>query len=199
MPQHCNHTARSPYVGRTVALRWPWGGIRFLSCLGCLENCTVASRRPCGDLTVAVRQTCNSCKNREVAVRSPAGLLAVTLRFLISWIVPSSCGRRNICDHNYHRPQDLTIFKNHVLQTVDRRTVRWPYGGSVICDRDIRLKGSKTFFSVHVTRASLLWHHLTNDSRLHRFFLLRYWKICHHGHEFNLRWYSPFQNTTAHL
>ena len=25
------------------------------------------------------------------------------------------------------------------------------------------------------------------------------WKICHHGREFNLWWYSPLQNTTAHL
>ena len=98
---------------------------------------TASLRRPHGALTAAVRQTCNSCKNREVAVRSPPGLLAVTLRFLISWIVRSSCGRRKICDHNYRRPQDLTIFKNHVLQTVDRRTVRWPYGGSMICDRGI--------------------------------------------------------------
>ena len=94
---------------------------------------TASLWRPHGALTAAVRQTCNSCKNREVAVRSPPGLLAVTLRFLISWIVRSSCGRRNICDHNYRRPQDLTIFKNQVLQTVDRRTVRWPYGGSMIC------------------------------------------------------------------
>ena len=67
-----------------------------------------ASRRP---LTAAVRQTCNSCKDCEVAVRSPPCLLAVTLQFLISWIVRSSCGHRNICDHNYRRPQDLAIFK----------------------------------------------------------------------------------------
>ena len=25
------------------------------------------------------------------------------------------------------------------------------------------------------------------------------WKICHHGREFNLWWYSPLHNTTAHL
>ena len=25
------------------------------------------------------------------------------------------------------------------------------------------------------------------------------WKICHHGREFNLRWYSPLQNATTHL
>ena len=144
MPQRRNHTARSPYGGRTVALRWPWGGIRFLTCLGCLENRTAASRRPCGGLhgahTAAVRKTCSSCKNREVAVRSPPGFLAVTLRFLISWIVRSPCGGRDICDHNYRSPQDLTIFKNHVLQTVDRRIVRRPYGGSMICDQGISRK-----------------------------------------------------------
>ena len=79
-----------------------------------------------GALTAAVRQACSSCNDREVAVRSLPGLLAVTLRFLISWIERSPWGRRNICDHNYRSPQDLTIFKNHVLQTVDRKTVRRP-------------------------------------------------------------------------
>ena len=39
--------------------------------------------------------------------------------------------------------------------------------------RLVRLKGSKTFFAVHVAHASLLWRHLPNDSRLRRFFLLR--------------------------
>ena len=136
MRQRRNHTSRSSYGGRTVALRWPWGGIRFLPCLGCLENRTAAPGRH-GALTAAARQTCNSCKNREVTMRSPPGLFAVTLQFLISWIVRSSCGRSNICDHNYRRPQDPTLFKNHVLQTVDRRTVRWPYGGSMTCDRCI--------------------------------------------------------------
>ena len=48
MPQRRNHTAMSSYGGRTVALRWPWGDIRFLPCLGCLENRTAASRRPYG-------------------------------------------------------------------------------------------------------------------------------------------------------
>ena len=136
-PQCRNHTARSPYGGRAIALRWPWGGMRFLPCLGCLVNRTAASRRPHGALTAAVRQTCGSCNNREVAVRSPPGLLAVTLRFLISWIVRSPCGRCIICDHKYRSPHDLTILKNHLLQTVDRRTVRRPYGGSMICDRGI--------------------------------------------------------------
>ena len=138
MPQRCNHTARSPYGGRTVALRWPWGGIQFLTCLWYLENRTAGSRRPHGALRAAVRQTCSSCNNRKVAARSPPGLLVVTLRILISWIVRSLCGCRDICDHYYRSPQDLTIFKNHVLQTVDRRTGRRPDGGSMICDRGIK-------------------------------------------------------------
>ena len=103
---------------------------------------TAFLQRPHGALTASVRQTCSSCNNREVAVRSPPGLLVVTLRFLMSWIVRSPCGRRNICYHNYRSPQDLTIFKNHVLQIVDRRTVRRPYGGSMICDRGIK-RGSQ--------------------------------------------------------
>ena len=98
---------------------------------------TVSLQRPHGALTAAVRQACSSCSDREVAVRSPPGLLAVTLRFLISWIERSPWGRRNICDHNYRSPQDRKIFKNHVLQTVDRKTVRRPYGGGMICDRGI--------------------------------------------------------------
>ena len=99
---------------------------------------TASLRRPHGALTAAVRQACSSCSHREVAVRSLPGLLAVTLRFLISWIERSPWGHRNICDRNYCSPQDLTIFKNHVLQTVDRKTVRRPYGGSMICDRGIK-------------------------------------------------------------
>ena len=137
MPQRRNHTARSPYSGRMVALRWLWGGIRFLPCLGCLENRMAALRRPHGAFMAAVWQTCSSCNNREVTVRSPPGLLAVTLRFLIWWIVWSPCGCRNICDHNYGSLQDLTIIKNHVLQTVDCRTVRRQYSGSMKCDRGI--------------------------------------------------------------
>ena len=30
-------------------------------------------------------------------------------------------------------------------------------------------------------------------------FYCRTWKLCHHGREFNLWWYSPLQNTTTHL
>ena len=112
MPQrHCKVIVRWPYGRLVMAMRWH----TVLPCLGCLESRTAASRRPHGTLTVAVRQTCNNCNNREVAVQSHPGLLAVTLRFFISWIVRSSCGRCNICDHNYSRPQGLTLFKNHVL------------------------------------------------------------------------------------
>ena len=98
-------------------------------------------RKSYGGLTAAVRQTCSSCNDREVAVRSPPVLLAVTLCFFISWFIRLPCGRRNICDHNYRSPQDLTILKNHVLQTIDHRTVRRPYGGSMICDRGISQHG----------------------------------------------------------
>ena len=54
-------------------------------------------RRPHGALTAVVRQACSSCNDREVAVRSPPGLLAVTLRFLAAtkqlyeWSFPSVC------------------------------------------------------------------------------------------------------------
>ena len=111
------NAATTPKGHCVMALRRPWGGIRFLPCLGCLENRMVASQRPGGCITVgalisAVRQTFGSCNNREEgAVQSRPGLLAVTLWFLISWLVRSPCGRSNICDHTYHITQDLTVSK----------------------------------------------------------------------------------------
>ena len=125
------------YDGLIVREMGPWPECIFRSLLQFLVTLSGVPRKLYGSLTASLRQTCYSCKNREVAVQSPPGLLVVTLQFLISRIVRSSCGHRNICDHNYRRSQDLTIFKNHVLQTVDHRTVRWPYGGSMICDRGI--------------------------------------------------------------
>ena len=120
------------------AARWPWGGIRFLPCLECLVNRTAASRRPCGGLTLPLRRPYGKLVVAATTMRVPYGRLPVSLwspiTVLISWIVRSPCGRRNISDHSYHRPQDLTILKNHILQTVDRRTVRRPYGGRMICD-----------------------------------------------------------------
>ena len=59
-------------------------------------------------------------------IASPSGHLSF-FYFIVRW----PCGRRNICDHLYRSPQDLTIFKNHILQTLDRRTVRRPYGDSM--------------------------------------------------------------------
>ena len=106
MPQCCNHTARSPYGGHTVALRHSFYPV--LGAQNSYGGLTAALRRPHSALMAAVQQTCN---NREVAVRSPPGLLAVTLRFLISWIIQLLCGPRNICNHNCHSPQDLTVLK----------------------------------------------------------------------------------------
>ena len=151
-----------------VTVRWPYGRLAMTVRLHTVftlswvprksyGGLTVSLWRPHGALTAAVRQTSNSCNNRKVAVRSPPGLLAVTLRFLISWIVRSPCGRRNICEHNYRSPQDLTVFKNHVLQTVDRRTVRRPYGGSIICDRGITEHVNKFEHIFHILGECILW------------------------------------------
>ena len=79
-PQCRNNTARSPYGGHTVALRWPWGGIWFLPCLGCLENRTAASRRPSGDLTVPLRRPCGKFVVAATTARSPHGHLPASLR-----------------------------------------------------------------------------------------------------------------------
>ena len=127
MPQpHCKCIVRSPYGGRKVT----YG---FNPVFASLENRTAALRWLYDTLMADVRRTCGSCHNREGVVRLPPGLLAVTLRFLISWIVQSPCGCHNICDHYNRRPQDLTIFNNHIYQLLTAE----PYRGSMICDRGI--------------------------------------------------------------
>ena len=149
---HLKATVWPRYGGHAMAVKWHtfftlrWGPRKLHGGL------TASLRRPHGALAAVVRQACGSCNNLEGAVRSPPGVLAVTLRFLISWILRSQCSRRNICDHNYYSPQDLMIFKNHNLQTEDLRTVRRPYGRSMICDRGIEWDEIKTFplHSVHV-------------------------------------------------
>ena len=130
-PQCRNHTTRPPYGGRTIALRWPWGGIRILPDLGCLENRTAASRRPCDGLTAAVRQTCDSCKNREVAAY---GHLPVSLRSPYGFWSHESYDRRAVAvtfvttTTTAHK---TLRFLKITLRTVDHRTVRRPYGGSL--------------------------------------------------------------------
>ena len=96
MPQRRNHTARSPYGGRTVALRWPWGGIRFLPCLGCLENRTAASRRPSGGLTAPLRWPYGKLVAVATTVRSPYGHLPVSLRSPCGFLFHESNDRRGV-------------------------------------------------------------------------------------------------------
>ena len=95
-PQCRNHTARSSYGGRTVALRLPWGGIRFLPCLGCLENHTAASRRPCGGLTAPLRRPCGKLVLAARTVRSPYGHLPVSLRSPYGFWFHESYDRRAV-------------------------------------------------------------------------------------------------------
>ena len=140
MPQRPNHTARSPYGGRAVTLRWPWAIIWFLPYLGCLENRTAASRRPCGGLTAPLRRPYGKRVVTATTVSSPHGQLPVSLRSLYDFLVHESYDRRAVfltfvTTTNYRSLQDLTTFKNHVLQTVDGRTVRRPCGGSMIWNR----------------------------------------------------------------
>ena len=77
MPQRRNHTARSPYgrlalaVRRYMVLNLSWVPRKSYGGL------TASLRRPHGALTVAVRQTCSSCNNREVTSGSPYGHLMV--------------------------------------------------------------------------------------------------------------------------
>ena len=96
---------------------------------------SLVPRKSYGGLTAPLRRLYSKLVVAATTVRSPYGHLPVSLRYFISWIVRSPCGRRNICDHNYRRPQDLTIFKNHVLQTrrpqnrtatVQRQHDMWP-------------------------------------------------------------------------
>ena len=112
MPQpHRKATIRRPYSGLAMAVRWHT-----------VFTLSWVPRKSYDRLMTPLRQTCCSCNNREGAVQSPPGFLAVTLWFLISWIVWSPCCCRKICDHNYCSPQGLTIFKNHISQTVGPRT-----------------------------------------------------------------------------
>ena len=71
----------------------------------------------CDGLTVPLRW-------HHSDLRRSQGLLAVTSRNLIPWIIRLPCGRRNFCDHSYRRQQDNTIKE---IQTVDHRTVRWQH------------------------------------------------------------------------
>ena len=113
MSQRRNHTARSPYGGRTVALRWPWGGIRFLPCLGCLENRTAASRRPCGGLTAPLRRPYGKLVAAATTVRSPCGHLPVSLRSPYDFLFHESNDGRGVA----------VIFVT--TTTVARKTVRF--------------------------------------------------------------------------
>ena len=70
VPERHNHAtssmARSLYSGRMVALRWPWGNIQFLPCLGCLENHTAAVRPLAmlwtfAGLLTPLQPPCSSC------------------------------------------------------------------------------------------------------------------------------------------
>ena len=157
-PQRRN-ASTTPQVHRKVTVRWPYGDIRFLLSLWCPGNRTAILRWPYGALTAAVRLSRDSCNNREGTVRSPPGLLAAILQFLISWIVRSPCGCRNICDHYYRIPQDLTIFKitftnrrpKNRTATVRRQHDVWPRHYKVTCDASwakyVRHE-DKTYFAI---------------------------------------------------
>ena len=96
IPQRRNHTARSPYGVRTVALRWPWGGIPFLPCLGCLENRTAVSRRPCAGLVAPLRRSYGKLVAAATTVRSPYGHLPVTLQSPYGFWFHESYDRRAV-------------------------------------------------------------------------------------------------------
>ena len=108
-----NHTTRSPYGGRTVALRWPWGGMRFLPCLGCLENRTAASRWPCSGLTAPLRRSYGKLVIAPRTVRSPYGHLPVSVRSPYSFWFHQSYD---------HRAVAVTFV---TTTTVGRKTLRF--------------------------------------------------------------------------
>ena len=96
MPQRCNHIARSPYGGCTVTLRLPWDGIRFLPCLGRLENHRAASRCPCGGLTAPLRRPYGKLLIAAKNMRSPHGHLPVSLRSPYSFLFNELYDRRAV-------------------------------------------------------------------------------------------------------
>ena len=131
MPQpHRKVIVRLPYGRLAMAVRWhtvftlswvpgeSYGGL------------TASLRRPYGKLVIAVR-----------TVRSPYGTLPVSLRSPYGFWFHESYDRRAVAvtfgTTTTVGRKTLRFKKKHVLQTVDRITVRWPYGGSMICDRGI--------------------------------------------------------------
>ena len=112
-PQHRKCITRSTCGDPALAVRWHT--IFILSCEPRKSHCGLTAFlrwRPYGTRAANLWQLQQPWGCRTVA----PGLLPVILRFLISWIVQSPCGRRNICHHYYSSPQNLTIFNNHIYK-----------------------------------------------------------------------------------
>ena len=140
----CHNAATTPQGHRTVAARSPCDGreVAYVFTLSWVPRksyggLTASWRRPHDTLTAAVRQTCNSRKSREVAVRSPPGLLAITLRF---FLFHESYDRRAV---GVTFVTTITVghktlwFLQTVLQTVNRKrfTNRRPQNRTVTVRR----------------------------------------------------------------
>ena len=102
---------KSSYGGVAAAMKW-----LFLYCLGCLENRTVASQRPCGGRPAPLLRPYDEIVITATTVRVSCGRLPVSLSTPHSFWSQESCDRSNICDHYYRSLQGLTIFKNHIYK-----------------------------------------------------------------------------------
>ena len=116
MPLRRNHTAKQTCGGPTMALRWSWGGIRFLACLGCLENRTVASRHPCGGLTSPLRRLHSMLVVAATTIRVPYGHRTVASRF--------PCGNLAFFIFWKYDRRAVTV-KFATTTTVARKTIRF--------------------------------------------------------------------------
>ena len=96
---------------KVTALRWPWGDIRFLPCIGCLANRAADSRRPCGGLTALLRRAYGKL---VVACGKPWGCRTVASR--------SHCGHFTVFDFMNHRAVAVTFV---TTTTIARKTIRF--------------------------------------------------------------------------
>ena len=167
-----NRNPTTPQPHRKVTVRWPCDGRAvayvFLPCLVCLENRTAVSRRPWGGLTAPLRRPYGKLVVAARTVRVPYGRRTGGSRAPCRHLTVFDFKNRTIAvvavtsvTTTTVVRKTLRLFGNHVLQIIDRRAVRRPYGGSRICDRGMRqhLLGSSFAIRIVPIRLSPMWIH----------------------------------------
>ena len=137
MPQpHRKVTVRWPYGRLAMAVRWHT--VFTLSWVP--RNRAAASRRPYGGLMAPLRRPYGTLVAAATTVRSPFSPLPVSLRSPYDFLFHESYVHRAVAVTFVTTTTvacKILRFLKITFHTVDRRTVRRPYGGSMICDRGI--------------------------------------------------------------